>query len=915
MDWYNDIAGKPGFSILEAKVLEGIEVSNERCSPYGYTTDDREIDVITDIGSGAAITKTVRGRVNYGRRLALNIKKGASENPCKAIAVLYEYEDEDGQRIVDYAKANYFLGTTLKTIILAIDGFANESVHDVLDSPNLYGEAPYQRVNSFAEIFRRGNTINRDRPALAALPTITWANWPGVFGGGAPRDHGVLGNSFFRRDKWPDSDAYVYTGGKSLFEKIYQQVGVALFGRMDSLAKDDAGSIYDEIALALNKGGDDPLKVFSIRPFYTKHNVSGPLVDMEATHFPPDPRAKGHSWEAAEILDDESDSVWTSILGLLEYPIPPGSAIRPFINDENLSRGAGPEAALTWASTDKSQIDVMSVYMPGPDNVGHTYGTLIDAELNSAADWEDPSPSLQFDVNSPVNGIAVQAENVTARGLSKLWYKIQEDGYENAVIFALVADHGQHKFFGVDHANEQAPENDIAMKFNIFTDDIAASVERPVEEGGLGWNVFQRSDSWAGAELIFSGNGGLAQFYLADDYDPGNCCSWRRLPSADKVFQLARYLADLNVSVIDFNLEEPDDREDLKISAKSLNGEQLDFGAFGQPAAIFARISYDDPDGDGHLQSDNCPFHNNPEQINADGDLRGDACELDSDQDGIIDDLDNCPLIANPDQEDENIDYIGDLCEGLDLDQDGLWDGRPSMAGGEHPDIDPCPLDKNNRDLYPANGTPDLCEPWPGLAVKTGAITDAQPHPYAWLEFEYYRDAGGNVVNDAIAINGAAKKIEVPRVKAAKVKSPDDFLAARRNFLASKGMLSTNQFYWPDFQARLEEMNDMQRSGDVIAIMDGRKGYLALDNEAESFKGWHGGPTQSESYVPLMASMPGRHFVEVSGEQAMPVPVPRNFISTESEFAASISSGYPRNWHLTLLLSRILANMSSGSQP
>ena len=37
-------------------------------------------------------------------------------------------------------------------------------------------------------------------PAVCALPSITWCNWASVLTGEDPKDHGVYGNSFFRRD-------------------------------------------------------------------------------------------------------------------------------------------------------------------------------------------------------------------------------------------------------------------------------------------------------------------------------------------------------------------------------------------------------------------------------------------------------------------------------------------------------------------------------------------------------------------------------------------------------------------------------------------------------------------------------------------------------------------------------------------
>jgi hypothetical protein len=123
------------------------------------------------------------------------------------------------------------------------------------------------------------------------------------------------------------------------------------------------------------------------------------------------------------------------------------------------------------------------------------------------------------------------------------------------------------------------------------------------------------------------------------------------------------------------------------------------------------------------------------EQPNADLDIFDDACDTDTDADGIADkdpafivipapDGDNCVFTPNPDQKDLDGDLIGDACD-VDADGDGVAvTDNPADCNDQNPLVNP------NQTEVMDNGIDDDCDPLSLDGEFTLALTlAADPNP------------------------------------------------------------------------------------------------------------------------------------------------------------------------------------------
>ncbi|MCH9023568.1 MAG: alkaline phosphatase family protein [Planctomycetes bacterium] len=128
----------------------------------------------------------------------------------------------------------------LKIVIFMVDGLGHTNAINLLNDTT----APIPQ--NFQEIF--GDAVNRGSAALSALATVTWSNWPGILSGMAPKDHGIVGNAFFERERAPDIDPFDSSG--SLNRRTYGRA--AKNGLLKDRAKDDAAA--DQYLQAVKDG-------------------------------------------------------------------------------------------------------------------------------------------------------------------------------------------------------------------------------------------------------------------------------------------------------------------------------------------------------------------------------------------------------------------------------------------------------------------------------------------------------------------------------------------------------------------------------------------------------------------------------------------------------------------------------------
>jgi hypothetical protein len=428
-----------------------------------------------------------------------------------------------------------------RIVLLCVDGLGDYWFRKALD------ECP-----DIAALFGKSGSRAVVRTAHAVLPSITWANWAGVFTGKEPKDHGVYGNSFFRRDM-PDEKP-VFSGND--FEGNWWKIpgtkdgGAAVNGLfkdgLSFLLRDGVETLYEKAKNISSK----PSTVSALT-WYSKgaghqktyffQSVAPSLVDPELVK--PKSGAGGTSVIIPQIEPPTKEFLKTHTLDELNW----GGAAGALLNGhETTGRSAQYTDAFsvsrlieTWRSAYPP--DLTAVYLPGPDNYGHA----VAYDGTSGGDH-----NLDSGNRSPYDHFVGH----TARWL-RLFHEryVDKTGWSGATIYLLVSDHGQTKTESEGHQHtgdddrkglwvtskskgEEFRKN-LHLRHHHEDDDskveqlvqVVKAVKKATENGLTAW--MRRDDAdHKKFSVVFSPNGGLAYIYVSGG--PFETPDWSEMPQA-----------------------------------------------------------------------------------------------------------------------------------------------------------------------------------------------------------------------------------------------------------------------------------------------------------------------------------------------------------------------------------------------
>ncbi|MEM9325022.1 MAG: alkaline phosphatase family protein [Bacteroidota bacterium] len=501
-----------------------------------------------DLASSIEEAKVTSINNNQYLQMVIALDSTSYRRPPKRVRGIFKM----GEEHIEVVFASFEV-CPLKTVIIAVDGFAYNSVMGVLSSAGKNGE-------NLRDLFK--DAKNREEPALSALPTVTWTNWPGIFSGMAPRDHGITGNSFFEREQ-SNRSVQPFNSGETAQSKIHAlQASTGVFNRK---VKKGAGSLYDRIA-KYSPGHPRFLSV-SVHQWYSKS-------DSEVRNY--------------------------------YYPTS-NPYIRPNIISSNISlvdhnlKGAETLDGLSSAVGDKELRahkhfpDVLTLYFPGPDNIAHAIGGATAAHAHPSARTFGFGPTLP-EVNEPLYSIRDYFMRRTDGFLQWVTETIKSRGYHYACVYALVADHGLHAYHNHRDFNI-TKKNGLASLFEA-SGYVKVRSKKVLQHAQDSLTFLSNQLSPLQGHYVYSPNGGMAQIYVKD-LDS----TWDQPPSRSTVEKLTRvlYIEGVGGSVrhpvsgavttyLDYEALYTDLAPKNNVSATLTGPTMTDHGAFGSPPAIFVKV-------------------------------------------------------------------------------------------------------------------------------------------------------------------------------------------------------------------------------------------------------------------------------------------------------------------------------------
>lgn len=503
----------------------------------GLTIEKRDQPTVNwyrDTSIKAELREKRRGDEGVVLTIDLDIDKESDKFPYKRVKLFIREGDELKEVVL-----GSFQVTKLKTVIISVDGFAYASSQTLIEDEFAPGLT-----------WAFDGSANQNEPALAALPTITWTNWPGIFSGSPPGKHGITGNSFMVRER---KIARPFNSGHPLAKKM--DGFRATIGIFNGLVLPNTGSIYDNMAMTSD---NDDFRGASIHQWYNvahRSLIQRYYFSTVRNIMTYDLKLKAHDASAAIILDLLSGIKANQVLN------------------------SNPE------------IDVLTVYFPGPDNIAHSIGDETVSPPHKDSEFYTKGPALP-DVRTPLVSIQEHAENFTDDYIRSIYEQLSKSGYLYASLFVLVSDHGLHSY-------HNRPPYNITMDGGMKT-LFKTSGYKPFKDfDKLYFPRLNPNKIFAinRSDIVFSPNGGMAQFYLRD-FDK----AWEKPASKATIERLLRvlYMEAVGGSLVDKQTGSVSTYPDYKGVYTNLAPKKnpvatqlqlsLDYGAMGSPPALFAKV-------------------------------------------------------------------------------------------------------------------------------------------------------------------------------------------------------------------------------------------------------------------------------------------------------------------------------------